>query len=305
MKDASYFKTWIDLEIRKDTHIFQLRRTYNSRSLHPGLFGFGWCSDFEKRLDLSRSDQISLKDCRLNTLIKFKKKKENLYESPNKETLEFKNNTYLRITAKKTLQKYNKLGKLTSLTDAAGDRLDLHYDPSGLLQKITFNNDSELNVKFTADRRHIQAITTKKNAGSRYRYEDQNLVHVTNSWQHSFVYQYDDLHNLTEIQSPDKTQEILTYDKEKDWILRVDIRHDRRHKCTEIFKFTRQGKNSDYSSSAEKRCAGKTITKTIYEFRHKVRADGSKYLDQVKVTQGNQIQRISYQNIQGPLNESQ
>jgi YD repeat-containing protein len=305
MKDASYFKTWIDFEIRKEAHIFQLRRTYNSRSLHPGLFGFGWCSDFEKRLDLSQSerdnDQIILNDCRLTAPIRFKKKKENLYEAPNKETLEFKDNIYLRTTTKNKIQKFNKLGQLTSLIDSTKDRLDLTYDPSGLLQKITFNKDSELNLKFDFSRRHIQSITSGKIPGAHYRYEDQNLIQVTNSWKNSFSYQYDDLHNLTRIQYPDKIQEILTYDKEKDWILRIDTRNQ----CAEIFKFTRQGKNSNYFSSAEKRCAGKSITKTVYEFRYQDRTDGSKYLQQVKVTQGNKIQRISYQKTQGPLNESQ
>ncbi|HEY8272006.1 MAG TPA: DUF6531 domain-containing protein [Pseudobdellovibrionaceae bacterium] len=302
MKDASYFKTWIDLEIRKDTHIFQLRRTYNSRSLHPGLFGFGWCSDFEKSLDLNRSDQILLQDCRLNAPIRFKKIKENLYESPNKETLELKENHYLRTTTEKTFQKYNKLGKLLSLIDTAGDHLDLSYSGNGFLQKIIFK-DIEQNINFDLNHRHIQVIKSKNGQEISYRYENNNLTQVNNSWKNIFLYSYDEFHNLTRIQAPQGGQEVLTYDAEKDWILRIDSANGTLNKCAEIFHYY-QKKDMSYVSTAEKRCAGKSIAKTIYEFRYRKRADGSKYLEQVNVTQGNKIQRISYQNKPGLLNES-
>jgi YD repeat-containing protein len=158
-------------------------------------------------------------------------------------------------------------------------------------------------VKFDLSHRHIQAITTADGPVTgtiTYRYEAQNLVHTTNAWKNPFRYQYDQLHNLTRIHYPDKTQEVLTYNQEKDWIVRIE----NRNKCLDLFNFTLQEKDANYSSTAEKRCAGKRITKTVYEFRHKGRADGSKYLDQVKVTQGKKIQRVSYQNNLGSLNES-
>jgi hypothetical protein len=305
MKDASYYKTWVDLEITKDQRVFQLRRTYNSRSLHQGLFGFGWCSDIEKNLDLNRSDQISLNDCRLTAPIRYKKKKNNYYETdsldPQKETLEFKDNIYIRTTAKKTQQKYSKNGKLLSLFDTTKDRIDITYEPnSGFIKTILVNQRTELKITPDLFRKHIQSVTSKNLPGAYYRYENKDLVEVKNSWQNKFYYTYDTVHNLTEVRYPDKTQELLTYDKEKDWILQI---RDRSH-CLEIFKYTKQT-SSNYTSTAEKRCAGKVTTKTSYEFRHKARADGSKYLDQVKFTQGSKIQKISYQNQMGPLNESQ
>lgn len=64
MKNANYSQTWVDLVAlsepdrpRRDREASQawtidlgVERSYNSRSLHDGLFGFGWCSDFETRL---------------------------------------------------------------------------------------------------------------------------------------------------------------------------------------------------------------------------------------------------------------
>lgn len=40
MKDASFQSTYIDENV--------VARNYNSRSLHNGVFGFGWCSSLEK-----------------------------------------------------------------------------------------------------------------------------------------------------------------------------------------------------------------------------------------------------------------
>lgn len=305
MKDASYYKTWIDLEVvSKDSHIFQLRRTYSSRSLHPGIFGFGWCSDYEKRLDLSRSDQISLQDCRLSSPIRYRKKTATLYEASDNEKIELKDGLFTRTTAKKTQQKYNQTGQLITLLDKnQKSRLDLTYDRSGFLQNILINQKVSLKIKPDLQKRHIQSVTIDGEIKATYRYEGANLVQTQNAWKNRFTYDYDNFHNLTRVQYPDKSFEALTYDSEKDWILQIQ----NRDKCLETFKFSPKADSKpgqNFTSTAEKRCAGKLITTTSYEFRHKARADGSKYLEQVQVKQGSNVQRISYQNQRGLLNES-
>jgi uncharacterized protein DUF6531 len=297
MKDASYYKTWVDLEIQRGPKVFQLRRTYSSRSLHQGLFGFGWCSDFEKSLDLRRkNEEIVLNDCRVSAPIKFKKISPTLYESASKETLEYRDKQYLRTTSKKALQRFNNNGKLVSLVDASGDRLDLSYDLTGFLQKLRYNNSSEILVKADTSKKRIYQITLAHTPGVLYSYQGQNLIRVRNAWKNEFKYHYDELHNLTRIQYPDQTVELIVYNTKKDWVVKVT----NRDLCEELFKFALIGKSDNYTAVAEKRCHNKVATKTIYEFRHKARADGSKYLDQVKFTQGNKIQRVSYK-VPGPL----
>lgn len=302
MKDASYYKTWIDMEIQKGSRVFQLRRTYSSRSLHQGLFGFGWCSDFEKSLDIRRkNEEIVLHDCRMNAPIRFKKKSPTQYESASHEILEYKDTQYLRTTSKKSLQRFNKNGNLVSLVDASGDRLDLSYDLTGFLQKIRYNSTSELLIKADTSRKRILSITHPHNPGVLYTYLGQDLVRVKNSWKNIFEYHYDELHNLTRIKYPDQTQELIVYNQEKDWVVKVE----NRERCEELFKFQRQGATDNYTATAERRCNNKLTNKTVYEFRHKARADGSKYLDQVKFAQGNKVQRrISYE-IPGLLDVTQ
>src|SRR5687768_8115339 len=50
MRILNYSDTWTDYQQDFPGYTFRIVRSYNSRSLHRGLFGFGWCSDFEDRL---------------------------------------------------------------------------------------------------------------------------------------------------------------------------------------------------------------------------------------------------------------
>jgi hypothetical protein len=50
MKDGSFINTRIDLRIGGVGPAFEIERVYNSRSVSRGAFGFGWSSNFERRL---------------------------------------------------------------------------------------------------------------------------------------------------------------------------------------------------------------------------------------------------------------
>ena len=53
MKNANYANTWTDLIVPGSGYDLRVQRTYNSRSLFNGVFGFGWCSDFETTLEVN------------------------------------------------------------------------------------------------------------------------------------------------------------------------------------------------------------------------------------------------------------
>lgn len=63
MRNANYAETWIDLEIQGSGYNLRVQRTYNSRSLFNGMFGFGWCSDFETSLEISAEGNLKLTEC--------------------------------------------------------------------------------------------------------------------------------------------------------------------------------------------------------------------------------------------------
>ena len=63
MKNANYANTWTDLTVPGSGYDLRVQRTYNSRSLFNGLFGFGWCSDFETKLEVTAEGNIRITEC--------------------------------------------------------------------------------------------------------------------------------------------------------------------------------------------------------------------------------------------------
>ncbi|UOF00305.1 DUF6531 domain-containing protein [Bdellovibrio reynosensis] len=63
MKNANYSNTWIDMDVPGSGYDLKIVRTYNSRSLFNGMFGFGWCSDFETSMEVNAEGNIKVKEC--------------------------------------------------------------------------------------------------------------------------------------------------------------------------------------------------------------------------------------------------
>lgn len=63
MKNANYADTWVDLIVPGSGYDLRVSRTYNSRSLFNGMFGFGWCSDFETSIKTTPEGNIKLTEC--------------------------------------------------------------------------------------------------------------------------------------------------------------------------------------------------------------------------------------------------
>ncbi len=63
MRNASYTESWIDYIDPEEGSEIKIERFYSSRSLFLGLFGFGWCSSLETKLDITSDGIINLTEC--------------------------------------------------------------------------------------------------------------------------------------------------------------------------------------------------------------------------------------------------
>src|SRR6188768_2464625 len=63
MKSANYSESWTDLTVPGVGYDLRVNRTYNSRSLFNGLFGFGWCSDYETKIEVTTESNLRLTEC--------------------------------------------------------------------------------------------------------------------------------------------------------------------------------------------------------------------------------------------------
>ena len=63
MRNGSYTESWVDFIDPKDGYEIKIERFYSSRSLFDGLFGYGWCSFIETKLDILSDGSLELTEC--------------------------------------------------------------------------------------------------------------------------------------------------------------------------------------------------------------------------------------------------
>lgn len=63
MKNANYTDTWVDITLTGTGYALRVSRTYNSRSVFNGMFGFGWCSEFETVIEKLPEGRLKLTEC--------------------------------------------------------------------------------------------------------------------------------------------------------------------------------------------------------------------------------------------------
>ena len=62
-RSAGYTKVQEDFRASGSGFELKVERAYNSRSLYNGIFGYGWCSNFETRLDTLPGNIIRGVEC--------------------------------------------------------------------------------------------------------------------------------------------------------------------------------------------------------------------------------------------------
>ncbi|MEQ1722759.1 MAG: DUF6531 domain-containing protein [Pseudobdellovibrio sp.] len=63
MNSASYSNLWTDLEVPGNGYDMKVLRAYKSRTLFNGMFGFGWCSPFETKLEANAEGNVKISEC--------------------------------------------------------------------------------------------------------------------------------------------------------------------------------------------------------------------------------------------------
>lgn len=63
MNNANYSNTWTDLQVPGSGFDLKVIRAYKSRTLYNGIFGFGWCSEFETKLTSTPEGGIKINEC--------------------------------------------------------------------------------------------------------------------------------------------------------------------------------------------------------------------------------------------------
>lgn len=63
MRNANYTNSWCDIESPGTGYDLRFCRTYNSRSLNSGSVGYGWCTEFETKIEPTAEGGLKLSEC--------------------------------------------------------------------------------------------------------------------------------------------------------------------------------------------------------------------------------------------------
>lgn len=299
IRDASYSRTDIDLDLSRSGHDdLKIERTYNSRSIHEGLFGFGWCTPFENRIRSLGDGRLALSVCGLSGEIIYKKKPgpkdQWVAENAAGETLIARPGLYLRgaepgerSRAARIEEFEAQTGRLVGITDRAGRVLRLSYDQAGRLITVTARASGAV-LHFHYENENVTRIDSKlgrvdyplePGAGQtiRYTYRLTNMTRAQASGAPGLEYSYDTLHNLTDVRSSGRDREIIRYDADRDRVLSVATPDG----CKEKYAYKFPAPNLQMTE-ASRTCAG-SLTQAKFTLLFSVNSTGRRYLSQMRV----------------------
>jgi YD repeat-containing protein len=256
MLDASFRQTFIDAKIAS----LKIERSYDSRSTFTGVFGFGWCSTFDTELD---TKSLTVKDCGRPTA---------------NPTTRYTDGTYVQ-TLKSGLTRIFDAdsGALIALRSESGGTVAIESGPgadarrrlpraAALGEGFKTRPETHLKVTLEYDALHenITAIQTPT-ARLLYEYSDKrDLLSAKNAWSNTYRFDYDRLHNLTSARYPDGSEELLTYDSDRDRL----TKYQGRDGCIETYEHTisQSADEKTQISKAFLTCNGQAKRQAVFRF---------------------------------------
>lgn len=309
MKNASFYHSWKDdLGSNKKHNII---RTYNSRSLERGLFGFGWCSKFEEKLRHISAQHIVISTCHgdehyialsnLNSPTQFRNSKNQ------EDRIDVINGAYhvitkspigqfqlgqLRLaqsqTGKFRRRNFDRNGNLTFYSDPSDSgaaSFAIQYTAANIPKTLQFSDGDTFNILTDSLTGRIQSIRSLDGTHVlRYLYTSSDLTAVRSHGRTGTIYQYDEAHNLVHAEG-DEGSITMTYDQDHDWI--TSYRDSKA--CQETFSYM-SSSDTDVSSipthlSARgiRRCNTRIVHDLVYDFFYEQGPHGNAILRRATV----------------------
>lgn len=276
-KNLNYWEAFVDLI---DPSGFMVSRNYNSRSLHDGYFGFGWCSDLETQLSRSGNNLIVL-PCgdgvptvfRPISAVRSEGAFTENWQSSDGARATFANRAYdvelvpdpaYRLQTR-VVFKFDTLGQLTAIQRPGFANLRLERT-NGRIARISLSSGSSFSIEWGSNGKVLSIVGSSQNQ-IRYRYDlDGNLIFAKDMWGKSYAYVYDDLHNLIKATWPDQTYIELKYDKEKDWVSNFKDRSGCQH--TYKAEFSSLAPREHYWIYLDRKC-GERERQELHEYLYR------------------------------------
>ena len=296
MRNSGFTRTWTDYA-SSDAPLLTIHRSYRSRSLFIGFFGFGWCSNYEDALDLSELNKglITFKECGDGAGITYRKGKNKAHRSSNILTSFYTiggaggklvqvRNGYLRHLANGHKQTFDQDGRFVRFENKNGKSITLQYDEKKCLSKVIDSQGKYLD--FVCDKKSsqpkIKKITTYDGKTLLYNFHRlEDLIWVKLNKKKIFGYKYDSLHNMIRGTYQGGKKFRATYNEKRDWILSFTNEDGCIEKYT--YEVSRSNPHARHRNKVKKYCKNKLVVTKEYSFWYKTRKDGEIYLSRMLI----------------------
>lgn len=187
----------------------ELSRTYRSFRAHHGLFGRGWCSPFEDRIDPKDLDhELLLHICGDEEPVPFAAG-ENGWTAADGRLIQRSGVGFVLRMSPFSTKEFNRTGQLSAITTLLGPRLVMGYREGRL---VSVSAGDRRRFELTTDE---DGLVRKVQIGAKvlsYSHQAGRLVAVRNFWGNDYRYLSNPDGLLTKIEFPDKTTELFSYD---------------------------------------------------------------------------------------------
>jgi YD repeat-containing protein len=275
LKRAEYSDRWEDLKIGTHPTPWRLMRQYNSRSLHNGLFGFGWCSDFEHDLHFLPDGNLKFTECgagseSIYTRVRSRDPQIVRYIADGIGEIELRGGHFFMSVRASSCgecnpfdaQEFDEHGRL--LRSSSGMRDYTYRYEGGTLKSISVSKDIQVQLEYYSSGKLRKAVASSGEYSEYWYSSSGDLIKVRTASGNIFYYFYDELHNLTRTEFPNHTFKTITYNTNWDWITGFrDI-----DGCTERYRYERSIEDPQFHfwAGVERICPTGSFTTSRYEF---------------------------------------
>ena len=255
-KSGNYKKTFVDFDLQGSSFPLTLERTYNSRSLHRGLFGMGWCSNVETKLSVLPDNSIKIVECGGGQEIIFLPSKgtQNLDVQVSKiiQSVQQKNNSldkkYLSqlknqlmkssVLRNEFLMAYNVQGKPDDQKIYFAEKRSndfLKYSKKGWFRRVLPNGVQQ----FFGKKGQLIQVSDRSGNYAKIVWQKDQIQYMTDNTGRKIVFEKDNAGRISRIKGVGKT--LASYRIEGNNLIRVtnkdgryDFSYDELHNLTEI-----------------------------------------------------------------------
>ncbi len=290
MWSGGFSQTFTDLELPPSR--LAMKRTYDSRSLATGIFGFGWCTDYEAALSPLPDGGWRLRGC--DETMEFQPSataSANLWiAQPSQTLLTKKDGTFQLTNQRGVTLTFDSDGTLRWMRHPGGELVTLTRSRDGRLERLTSSKGASIKLVYDPATLRVARVEAEGGRKVLYRYKEGNLAEAADEAAFLFSYGYDAFQNLTRINYPDSTYQTLSYDDRLDRVTRIR----NREACVETYTYQTE-EPTRFTSTAQKSCAGAVVASSKHEFWHRTDDEGRVYLARARVTQGQRTLNASYE----------